>query len=388
MAQKKYIELLNSGRDSWNYWMNHHYPKGGRVFEADNVSQALAQVSDPDLSGYDLANRNLKGYDFRYTDFSGANLTQTILSATNLYKANLKGANLRRSKLDYVKAINADFSKADCSEINLSNSYLVKALFVETNLISANVSSSDLTRSNFSGANLRRANLKNSILDNVRLRYSSLVESNLSNAKINGCAVFGASIWETNLDGADQKNFVITPDGQNQVIVDNIEIGQFIYLLLQNQKIRSVIDTISAKAVLILGSFGTGYKEVLDVVKSNLRARGYLPILFDFAGPESRDLTETISTLAHIARFIVADLSDPRSVPHELLHIIPRLPSVPVQPIINASSEGYKLFEHFKPFTWVLNEFRYTDTADIEKCIDSHIIGPVENYIHDSGKTE
>ena len=33
--------------------------------------------------------------------------------------------------------------------------------------------------------------------------------------------------------------------------VDNIEVAQFIYLLLHNQKIRDVIDTITSKTVLI-----------------------------------------------------------------------------------------------------------------------------------------
>jgi hypothetical protein len=35
--------------------------------------------------------------------------------------------------------------------------------------------------------------------------------------------------------------------------VDNIEVVQFIYLMLNNQKIRDVIDTITSKAVLISG---------------------------------------------------------------------------------------------------------------------------------------
>jgi type I restriction enzyme M protein len=38
-------------------------------------------------------------------------------------------------------------------------------------------------------------------------------------------------------------------------------------------------------------------------------------ILFDFDKPASQDLTATVSTLAHLARFIIADLSDPSSIP-------------------------------------------------------------------------
>jgi hypothetical protein len=95
------------------------------------------------------------------------------------------------------------------------------------------------------------------------------------------------------------------------ITVDNVEVAQFIYLLLHNEKIREVIDTIAKKAVLILGRFAGERKAVLDAIREKLRRQNYLPILFDFEKPASRDLTETISTLAHMARFIIADLTEP-----------------------------------------------------------------------------
>src|SRR5436305_12152586 len=87
------------------------------------------------------------------------------------------------------------------------------------------------------------------------------------------------------------------------------------YLLLNNPKIRDVIDTIAKKAVLILGRFTPERKAVLDALREELRIHGYLPILFDFDKPGSQDLTETVSTLAHLSRFIIVDLTGPSSVP-------------------------------------------------------------------------
>jgi predicted AAA+ superfamily ATPase len=86
-------------------------------------------------------------------------------------------------------------------------------------------------------------------------------------------------------------------------MVDNLEVALFIYLLLNNERIRQVIDTITSKAVLMLGRFTSDRKAVLDAIRDELRQRGYLPILFDFEKPAGRDLTESISTLAHMARF-------------------------------------------------------------------------------------
>src|SRR6185312_13535354 len=44
------------------------------------------------------------------------------------------------------------------------------------------------------------------------------------------------------LDGAKQQDLVITGWDEPKITVDDIEVAQFIYLLLNNKKIRDVID--------------------------------------------------------------------------------------------------------------------------------------------------
>jgi len=91
------------------------------------------------------------------------------------------------------------------------------------------------------------------------------------------------SAWRLKLEGAKQQNLVITRADELAITVDNIEVAQFIYLMLHNQKIRDVIDTITSKVVLILGRFTDERKAVLDALREELRKRNYLPILFDFS---------------------------------------------------------------------------------------------------------
>jgi hypothetical protein len=125
------------------------------------------------------------------------------------------------------------------------------------NLSEANLSGVDLGYSELDDADLRGANLRG-----ADLSYARLIDTDLTGADLTGCRVFGISAWRLKLERAKQQNLIITqksnwlnqPD-EPHITVDNIEISQFIYLMLNNQKIRDVIDTITSKAVLILGRF-------------------------------------------------------------------------------------------------------------------------------------
>lgn len=102
---------------------------------------------------------------------------------------------------------------------------------------------------------------------------------------------------------------------------------------------------------------------MLDALRTRLRIRNFVPIVFDFEKPVSRDLTETISILAHMARFVIADITDAKSVPQELQKIVPNLPSLPVQPIILKNQYEYAMFKDFGGFLSVLPPYPYQDTA-------------------------
>jgi uncharacterized protein YjbI with pentapeptide repeats len=179
----------------------------------------------------------------------------------------------------------------------------------------------------------RAADLRGADLSGADFTHATLVETNLEGANLTDRSVYGISAWNVRLDGAIQSNLVITPQHEAVIQVDNLEVAQFIYLLLKNEKIRDVIDTITSKVVLILGRFTPERKVVLDAIREELRSRHYLPVLFDFAKPKNQTTVETISTLAHMARFVIADLTDAKSVLQELQAVVPLSPSVVVQPL-------------------------------------------------------
>ena len=162
------------------------------------------------------------------------------------------------------------------------------------------------------------------------------------------------------------------------ITVDNLDVAQFIYLLLNNQKIRQVINTVTSKVVLILGRFTPDRKTILDALRDELRKHNYLPVLFDFEKPKSRNFTETMKTLAHLARFVIADLTDPASVPQELQAIIPTL-AVPVQPVLFEEKREYAMFVDFlKTYPWVLPVHYYRDQASLLASLKDRVIDPAE----------
>jgi hypothetical protein len=139
-----------------------------------------------------------------------------------------------------------------------------------------------------------------------------------------------------------------------------------------------VIDTVARKAVLILGRFTPERKAILEALRSELRTYDYAPILFDFDKPSSRDITETVRTLAHLARFVIADLTDPKSLPQELQAVVPDL-AVPVVPIIQRGHEPYAMFADLRrKYHWLLAVHSYDNRDSLLADLRSAVIDPAE----------
>jgi len=269
--------------------------------------------------------------------------------------------------------IGVDFSKADLRYVNLSEANLYQADFSKANLYEANLSEASLGY-----ARLTYAILSYARLAKADLRRSSFVDTNLSHANLTNCSVYGISVWNVQTEGAIQDDLVITRRDEPMITVDNLEVAQFIYLLLNNQKIRQVINTVTSKVVLILGRFTPDRKAILDALRDELRNQNYLPVLFDFEKPSSRNFTETMKTLAHLARFVIADLTDPASIPQELQAIIPTL-AVPVQPVLLEGKREYAMFVDFlKTYPWVLPVHYYRDQANLLATLKDRVIDPAE----------
>jgi uncharacterized protein YjbI with pentapeptide repeats len=350
VANPDHLKTLLAGVSYWNDWR-------------DSDRDTKPDLSRAELNGLDLTGANLMEAELTLSSLVGAVLVDANLLGANFALAKLMDADCRSASMMYSLFRNADLSGADlrgadCGEANFYGAKLRKANLSEAILLSANLTAADLSEA---------------VLRNTHLERCILNETNLSGTTLSDCNVYGIAAWNVNVTDAKQSRLRI-----GSVEVDNLEVAQIVHLLLDNRKFRLFIDTVTSKVVLILGRFTPERKAILDAIRDELRKRDYLPVLFDFEKPANRDITETVSTLAHMARFVIADITDAKSIPQELMLIVPALPSVPVQPLLLASQQEYGMFEHFKRFPWVLEPFLYQDQDQLLASLDSHVVGPAE----------
>jgi len=342
MARPEHLEHLKDGANAWNKWRSD--------------SPGPLDLSAADLRGADLSNYRLMFVDFSHANLEGATLNDTNFAFSDLSGANLREARMVRSMLGRAVANAANFERA-----NLSSAVLRRASLQRTNLRGAN-----LIEANLGGAYLNGADLTASCLVGA-----SVVEADLSGATLDDAEIYGISAWDVKTVNTSQRNLIVNlrVTGEEPLLaVDNLKVAQFLYLLLNNAEIRDVIDTLTARVVLILGRFTPARKPILDLFRVTLRQLGYVPVLFDFTKPATRSYRETIGILARLARFIIADVTNAKVVLQELEAIIPALTSVPVQVVIDAEAVVTTVVpEDYGSFPWFLPMIHYyaaTDSID------------------------
>jgi uncharacterized protein YjbI with pentapeptide repeats len=351
MADDYHLALLSSGSRTWNAWRK------------DNPE------ARPNLVGADL-----RGQDFRFADLSSADL--------------------RHADLSHADLCDADFYHADISGAALEGARLWNADLGSVTAVGARLRDAELLWGNLSEADFRDADLAGAMLEG-----SNLSETNFEGANLSGAYVYAISAWRLKTDARTrQEDLTITrryvsylerlETSEPPVKVDNINMAQYAHLLLANPEIKELISTTASKSVLVLGRFCAKRKAVLDLLRRELRARGLIPIIFDWDPSPKRDLTETVQLLANMSRFVIADVTDAKSIPQELSAIVPNLPSVAVLPLVVASERPYALFEHWRRFPSVLPEYPYNDPAEIAERFDDIVMTPITQWEEATNKAK
>jgi uncharacterized protein YjbI with pentapeptide repeats len=429
------LRLLLEDRAAWNAWRDGdpHASPDLRGADLSGAKLSQARLADADLSCADLRRANLFSADLsgaflKFADLTGADLRGAQLDECQLEDARLVGAQMQQARGRRMHAWGADLLDVDATslqatESELGTARLVRSCFENADLVKASLRHAWATEARWNGIHLREARLESLIAADSQLAGASLSDadltfarlqradltlasaaratltgadlrdSNLSRAdlvrvdlvgarlegaKLSGARIYGAAAWDLKTDERTaQDGLIVTPWNEPAVRVDSIELAQFIYLLLNHQRLRQTIDSVTRRGVLLLGRFGGGGIEVLQAVAQALREAHYLPMIFDFERPADRNYTETVKTLVGLARFVVVDLSG-RSVPQELMATVPHY-KVPFIPILETGSQAYAMFNDIAEYDWVHRPvLRFDGIEDLLRQLPGAIIAPAE----------
>jgi len=123
-----------------------------------------------------------------------------------------------------------------------------------------------------------------------------LVGASITGTRLNGCRVYGVAAWNVKGEPASSNDLIVTLPDEPVLLVDKLKLAQFMYLLLENAELRAIIDTLTSKAVLLLGRFTPERKASLDALRFALCATGYSPMLFDCDKPSSKAILRNRAT--------------------------------------------------------------------------------------------
>lgn len=390
MENGNHFSILEQGVEVWNKWRKDHPEierpnlNYARFLGADfqNANFSKTEFVDADLAGSNFSGANLERADFLNARLVGCEFYGATMKSTIFYEADLTSAKFDNSIIE-----RGIFTKADMEGASLINVTLHNPIFLYAKLRNAKLQGTIISNADFRGAYLENANMEKAILNGADLSLSSFVDVNLTNADISNSKIYGISAWNLNLTNAIQNDLIISKENEALIRIDDIEVAQFIYLMLNNQKITKVIGTLAKKGVLILGRFTEERKLVLDEMRIELRNRGYLPIVFDFVKPPDSNFTETIVTLAGMCLFVIADITNPRCSPLELHATIPVF-NIPFVPIIKKGEEPFSMFKDLVDNNGerVIDLLYYSSLDKLKKVFTKAILEPallLRNKIND-----
>jgi len=314
--------------------------------------------------------------DLRGADLSGLRLGNLRLSSARLSRANLSRALLGGATLDHADLRHARFFQANLYDANLRGADLRAAWFQDSLLTGAQLQGADLREATLIGCSLNTAHLEGADLRNAFLWGTSVWQVGTDSATRQADIGIG---WDL-FDPIDAAAFGLKRrEASFNIRVDNIAVADFISLVSTNRKaLANILDAASSKLVLLLGRFQGKQKEVLSGLESALSEIGYVPIVFNFREPNDRDLVETVAILAGLSRFVIADLTSPRSTPLESHLIIPNM-AIPFVPILRGKEQPFSMFFALqRKYPWVLPPIAYTSEANLLRKLETKIVEPAE----------
>jgi uncharacterized protein YjbI with pentapeptide repeats len=249
MTEEDPSHILMQGSKLWNAW---------RERNPGSVNFAKPHWYDcPAMGGQQVKGTNR-------LNFSGMNLSGVFIGG-----AFAEGLTLRGSVFENAHFEEGDFSRANFGGATFRNTKFNKTI---------------LTGANFDGASFVNCNLNRVNLVGASFRVKEITET----------VVYGIAAWDLQTsDEMKQSKLVIErtyelysdliQQGKVPMMVDDIELAQFVYFLSKHAKMRDTLNILNDRGVLLLGRFKDGGLDRLYSMREWFQHNGYMAMIFDFA---------------------------------------------------------------------------------------------------------
>lgn len=329
----------------------------------------------------------------------------------DLQGAHLAGYHLDQLNLEGVRLDDANLSWTDMRSARLAGASLKRTLLLGARLDEAHLEGTQLDEAWLQNCSMSEARMRWAQLPGAAIMNCNLNRADLRDCDLRGALVWGNATWGIETRGAQQEGLLMGTNGFDPLhryaagsaeledlrardrpplarrVIEAardwqaIEIGDlatadFVAAIENNRaNMARVLTSASRKLVLMLGRFTGRQRQVLRTIEDSLKGLGFLPMIFDFE-VGGRDLAGTLLALAAMSRFVIADLTDPRSVAMECQLIIPNV-RVPFVPLIRTGREIFAMFQSLADrFAWVLPPVTYQDPETLEERIEEWVIQP------------
>ena len=317
-------------------------------------------------------------------------------TSPDLRRANLHGTHLQGFNLEDADLRRANLSSCDLTGARFRHADLRGATFFDAKLLGADLRDSNLTGAWLHNSDLTLARLESAHLSAALLTACNLNHANLKGTDLRGMYFWGCSYWGVLLDKRTQQAGIkITMDNfdwielaiQNPrrgaafpkpdfpIEIDDLQVADFVRQINDHPgRVADMVSAASSRLVLLLGRFSGGRKGLLEGIEGVLSEMGYVGMVFDFRPPENRDVIESVSILAGLSNFVIADLTDSRSTALESQLVIPAL-AVPFIPIIREGKRAFSMFAALQQkYPWVRPIVVYRSQDELRRRLKGEII--------------
>jgi len=186
MANAEHLSVIHNGAEAYEKW------------RLENPEE-LFDLSNADLTGFDLDDFIFKNVKLFETNFASAKLRNTDFSEATLFKTTFNHADLSYANFKSRHLIGCQFQNADLSFSNMSAVKFHKCNLSKIKIKGAKLAEANFHYNDFTGMDFSEFNLTETLFNLCTLNQTNFSEANLTKSTFMNCELNNVQFFKSNL---------------------------------------------------------------------------------------------------------------------------------------------------------------------------------------------